>query len=82
MAMNIEQGKSSPEGQALRGGMTGLDACRFGKRIQDEVAQYFAGTHFREEPDSEVIPEGLDIIHPMDGRFQVRHQDSPDLIGI
>jgi hypothetical protein len=43
------------------------------ERVGDEIAQYVAGAHLYEEPDPIVIPKGLDVIHPMDGRFQVTH---------
>jgi len=44
------------------------------ERVGDEVAQYIAWAGLHEEPDSVVVPEGLDVIHPMDGRFQMGHQ--------
>jgi hypothetical protein len=82
MTLNEELSKSGLVSQALRGRKARRDAYRFRKRVGDEIAQCFTGTYLHEEPDSVLIPKGLDIIHPMDGRFQVGHQDSPDLIGI
>ena len=82
MPVNEELGEGGRVREVLGGGNAGLDACRFGERVGDEIAQSVAGAHLHEEPDSVVIPEGLDIIHPMDGGFQVGHQDSPDLAGI
>ena len=82
MPLNEELGKGGRVNDALCGGNAGLDAGRFGERIGDEIAQYIAGAHLHEKADAVIIPEGLDIIHPMDGRFQVGHQDAPDLTGI
>ena len=67
---------------ALRGGQAGLEAQRLRERVGDETAQYVAGANLHKVPDAVVIPESLDIVHPMDGRFQVGHQNTPDLSGI
>jgi hypothetical protein len=58
---------------AFLSGQAGLEAYRFVERVGDEIAQYVAGADLYEEPDPIVIPKGLDVIHPMDGRFQVTH---------
>jgi hypothetical protein len=82
MPLNEELGKGGRVNDALCRGKAGLDACRFRKRVGDEIAQYVAGAHLHESPDSVIIPEGLDIIHPLDGRCQVGHEDSLYLIRI
>ena len=28
------------------------------------------------------MPQGLNVIHPMNGRFQMTHQDTPDFTGV
>jgi hypothetical protein len=82
MPLDDESGKSGLAGQGLRGGKAGLNACRFGKGVGNEIAYYIAGAHLHEKTDAVVIPEGLHIILPMDGGFQVGHEDAPDLNGV
>ena len=82
MPLHEKLSKGCLAGQALCPGKASLDACRVRDRVCDEIAQYIAWADLHEEPDSVVVPKSLNVIHPMDGRFQVGHQNSPDLSGI
>jgi hypothetical protein len=79
MPLHEELSKGCPAGQALCPGKASLDACRVRERVCDEIAQYITWADLYEDPDSVVVPKSLNVIHPMDGRFQVGHQNSPDL---